>query len=310
MHGGAAGAFAQVVQTGDQHGVVEVVADALVGKHAQFHFVGVGQCRRVKLVVGCGGFHADPVAATVMVGQGVAQVLGGHASGQQVQVQRQLNQHALAEVAHRRDKQRTALQPGVFHDLGNVLVLQAQAIEFKRRGFAFFMGFDQAASAPRITTDGGQGERKVARQQAGVHQRANQRNGAGGVTARVADAARLHHGLALASGQFWKTKHPARRRAVRAGGVNDFGARPAGGFGQLVHHGHRFDGGFVVQTQDDQVHTGHERTFGAGVLAQLGRNADDLDAGHGCQPFAYEQAGGAGFAINKYFVHGEKKQWT
>ena len=58
-----------------------------------------------------------------------------------------------------------------------------------------------------------------------------------------------------------------------------------------------------MQAQHHQIDLRHQRALGASVLAQFGGDADQLDAGHGLQPFANLQAGGAGFAIYEYFVH-------
>ncbi len=53
---------------------------------------------------------------------------GGRA-GQGVEVQRHTDQHALREIADRGDEDRPPAEPGVRHDLRQVLVLEVQAVE-------------------------------------------------------------------------------------------------------------------------------------------------------------------------------------
>ncbi|MNV79215.1 hypothetical protein D3C71_1727570 [compost metagenome] len=79
----------------------------------------------------------------------------------------------------------------------------------------------------------------------------------------------------------------------------------AGGLLNAVHHGHGLARSVVVQAQDHQVHAGNQRALGGRILAQFGGNADQVDAGHSLQPFADLQTGGAGFAVNEHFEHGE-----
>ena len=185
-----------------------------------------------------------------------------------------------------------------------MLVLQTQAIQFKRRRLALFIRLNHGPTTPRITADRGQAQRKVWGNQPRLDQRAQQRNGTRGVAARIGDAARLGDPLRMTRCQFWKTKHPGRVSSVRGRGVNDLGAQLAGSGGNAVHHGHRLDSGIVMQTQNNQVHLRHQRLFGGGVLAQCGINAHQFDLWHGLQTLANLQAGGACFAVNKYFMHG------
>ena len=63
-------------------------------------------------------FQASVMPANLFVDrQGVVQVGGLGLSGQCIEVQRQLHQHPLAEVADRRDEDGPARQAGVAHDL-------------------------------------------------------------------------------------------------------------------------------------------------------------------------------------------------
>ena len=181
---------------------------------------------------------------------------------------------------------------------------QTQAIDLKQGRGAGFVGLDHAAPATGVTTHRRQTQRKVSGDQAGVNQRADQRDSAGGVATGVGDAARALHGGLLAGGQFGKAVDPAGRGAVRGRGVNDLGAGLAAGRCHGINDGHCFAGSVIMQTQDDHIDPGHQRAFGGGVFAQFGGDADQLDAGHALQPFTDLQARGAGFAVDKNFGHG------
>ena len=184
-----------------------------------------------------------------------------------------------------------------------MLVRQAQRVGLVGRRLARFVGLDHGAATARVTTYRGQRHGVIGRNQPGIDQRAQQRNGTRGVAAGVGDAAGGAHGLQLARAQLRKAIHPARRRAVRGAGVNDLDGA-ARGFFDVVHHGHRLARGVVVQAQDDQVHARDQLAFGSGVFAPLGGNADQLYGGHALQALTNLQPGGASFAIDKNFGHG------
>ena len=219
---------------------------------------------------------------------------------QQVQVHGQLHQHALAKIAHGGHEHRAARQARVAHDLRQVLVLEAQGIGLKQRRLAFFIGLDHGSAPAGIPAHRRQRQRKVARNQSRIHQRADQRDGAGGIAAGVGHAGGGRHGLALAGGQFRKTEHPVRRCAVGGGGIDDLGFAA----GQAVNHGHGFDRRLIVEAQNHQVHLRHQVTLGLRVLAQLRRNTDHLHLWHLLQPLANLQARRAGFAVDEYLGHG------
>jgi hypothetical protein len=96
---------------------------------------------------------------------------------------------------------------------------------------------------------------------------------------------------------------------VGGGGVDDAGARFAAFFLERVDHGHGLHCSIVVQAKHDQVGLSDESALGAGVFAQGGVNADQFHAGKALQPFPDLQAGGASFAINKYFLHNDYSVW-
>ena len=162
-----------------------------------------------------------------------------------------------------------------------MFVLQAQAVEFKSGRRAGLVSLDHLAAATGVAGDGRQAEREIGRHQAGIDQRADQRNRAGGVAARVGHALGRHHCFALAADQLGKTKHPARRSAVRAGGVNDFGYFFGAGLLHAVDHGNRLSRRVVVEAQNHQIGLRHQRAFGCHVLAQFRCDAEQVDLRHG-----------------------------
>ena len=230
---------------------------------------------------------------------GRQQLRGGRFARQQVEVQRQFHQHALVEIAHRRHEDRPARDAAVFHDLGNVLVLQAERVQLIGRRVARFVGLDHLAPAARVAADRRQHGGVVRRQQPGIDQRPQQRDGAGGVAAGVGHALGLLHGGALVFRQLGEAESPAFGHAVRRAGVDD--ARLLAR--QRVDHGHRFACRVVVQAQDDQIDTGHDLALGVGVLAFGRVDADEIDARHVRQPLANLQPGGAGFAVDENLGH-------
>ena len=282
------------------------MAVLFVGEHAQLQLVGVGQGVGRQLVVFGGRQHADPlvgrVGAGVVAGQRIVQVGGPGLARQQVQVQRQLHQHALAEIAHRRREDRAARHAGVAHDFRQVLVAQAQRIGLERRRCALFVGFDHGAPAARVATHRWQRHRKVGWQQAGVHQRTQQGNGAGGVATRIGHALGALDGRHLARAQLGETIDPAFGTAVRRAGIDDAWAVAR----QSIGHGHRLDGGIVVQTQQHHIGFAHQRALGLGVLAARRVDAQYFNSRHALQTLADLQAGGACLTVDENLRHGRK----
>ena len=135
------------------------------------------------------------------------------------------------------------------------------------------------------------------RQDSRTDQRCQDGDGTGGIAARVADALCLNHSLALAGAHFRKTKDPLVVHAVGGGGVNDawLVAR------QSVNHGHGLFGRIIVQAQNNQIHLGHQLTFGFRIFAFFWGNAHQLNLRHGQQALADQEPGGTRFAIDEYF---------
>ena len=191
------------------------------------------------------------------------------------------------------------VRPRVLHDLGHVLVLQAQRIGLEGRRVARFVGLDHGAAAARIAADRGQGDREVGGQQAGVDQRAHHGDGAGGVAARVGHAVGLGHRLALAGRQFGKPKTHAgfTRCAVEASMI--FGFLPLN---------------WSISATDSRAASScrHRITRSTPAISSRLASASLRSSGamltssmrHRCEPLADLQAGGAGFAVDEDLGHG------
>ena len=199
-----------------------------------------------------------------MVFVGCLQIPQVRAARQGIQVQGQLHDHALCEIAHAGHEQRTALEPRVRHDLGNVLVVQTECIQFKRGSCILLIRLDHLPAAPRITTHCGQSNRMICRQNARVDQGPDQRDGAGGVAARVGHAVRLADGGFLSGAQFRKSKNPASRHAVRGGSVDDARLLVSR---HGLNQGDRFAGSIIVQAENHHIGLRHQQLLGGGVLA-------------------------------------------
>ena len=179
---------------------------------------------------------------------------------------------------------------------------QDQTIGLIRRGTASLVRLNHAAAAAGVARHRWQGHGVVRRHQPCIHQRAQQRNRACGVAAGVGHAGGGLHRFKLAGAQLRETIDPVRRHAVGGRCINDLDGA-AGFCGDAVDQRHRLACGIVVQTQDDQIHLGNQRPLGRGVLAQLGRNADQFHTSHTLQAVTNLQTRGASFAINKDFGH-------
>jgi hypothetical protein len=182
---------------------------------------------------------------------------------------------------------------------GMCLCLQAQRVGLEQRRLAALVFLDHRPAAAGIAAHRGQRHREIDRQDARIDQRTQHGDGAGRVAAGVADAVGLRYRLPVAFDQFGKAEHPAGRHAVRGGGVDDLGFLGR----QLVDQRDRFAGRVVVQAQHHEVDAGHEFALGVHVLAQLGRDAHELDLRHRLQPLANLKAGGAGFAVDENLGH-------
>jgi hypothetical protein len=230
------------------------------------------------------------------------QVGRGGLAGQSVEMERQLHEHALREVADRGNEDGAAHQACVLHDFRQMLVLQPQGIDLVGRGAARSVGLDHGAPAARVAAHRGEYHRVIGRERAGIHQRTQQCNGARGIAPRIAHALCPGNGFTLARGQFRKAEHPAIGGSVRGRCVDDAGL-PCASLTDLFHHRCRLARGFVVQAEDDQVDSRHQLAFGRGILALFRRDAHELDLRHLLEPLADLQAGGASLAIDENLGH-------
>ena len=69
---------------------------------------------------------------------------------QRLEMQRNRDEHPLAEVADARHEDRLARQTGVFGQFRNMLVLEPKSVKLERRRRPGFVGFDHAAAAAGI----------------------------------------------------------------------------------------------------------------------------------------------------------------
>ena len=118
---------------------------------------------------------------------------------------------------------------------------------------------------------------------------------AGRIAAGIGHAARRAHGLGLAGIHLGKAVHPAGRDPVRRAGVDHLRAVLA----QPVDQRHGLLGRVVGQAEHDQVDLAHQAGAGGRVLALLGGDALDLEAGNVGDPAPDLEARGAGLAVDE-----------
>ena len=142
---------------------------------------------------------------------------------QRVEMQRHRDQHALPEIADGRHEDRPPLQPRIDLQLRQVLVLEAEPVKLEGRRGAGLIGLDHALAAAGIARDGVDGDRMVRRDQPGIDERAQQRDAAGRVAARIRDAVGIGDLLGMAGLEFGEAIDPARRDAMGGRGIDDLG---------------------------------------------------------------------------------------
>ncbi|MDT4821170.1 hypothetical protein FQZ97_543330 [compost metagenome] len=230
------------------------------------------------------------------------QALAVHARRQQAQLQRHGQDDALAEGAVRGYEDRPRRQAGVPFDFRRVLVRQAQPIKLERRPLRSagpFVGVHAGAPAARIARYRMHRHRVIGRHQACPDQRAQQRDGAGGIAARVAHAQGLRNQPALVRIHFGKAVHPSRVRAMRRTGVDHADRRIHDGSRRLARR-------LVGQAQDRHVAGVDGLGAALRVLAFGLGQRHQLQVGSPVQAFMDLQARGALVAVdeNKRFGHG------
>jgi len=206
-----------------------------------------------------------------------------------------VDQHALPEIADRRHEQRARGQRRPFDDLGHVLVLEAEAVFLEQRRLVGLVGLDHLPPAAGIAGDRVDRQREVGRDQTCVDQRAKNRNGAGGVAAGIGDLAGALDGVALPRCELRKSVCPAVGHAMRGGGVEQ--PRPVGA--EALDNIGRFAGRVVGQAENGEIDRGQQFGLGAGILAPLGVDRDELDARVRPELLPDLEPGGAGLAVDE-----------
>lgn len=208
-----------------------------------------------------------------------------------------LDQHAAIGSRHRRLEDRRMDDAGVLGHLGHMLVREVEAIVAERgagviRRVRILELGDHRLAAARIARDRVDGQRMVVRHQACADQRADEREEAGGIAARIGNSRRLGDLGRLAGLQFGKAIGPAIGHAMRARGVDhaDLGG---------PDHLHRLARGVIGQAKDHEVRRIERILALRGVLAVLVAQDDLLDPVAAVEPLADFQARGAHGAVDE-----------
>ena len=107
--------------------------------------------------------------------------------------------------------------------LRQMFVLEAEPIQFEGRRGAALKTFDHRLAAARIAADGIDGDGIVRRHQIRIHQRPQQRDRTGWITARVGDLPRIADLVGLVRREFRKAIGPVGRDAIGGGSVEHLG---------------------------------------------------------------------------------------
>ncbi|MNV68135.1 hypothetical protein D3C71_1609660 [compost metagenome] len=209
--------FAQVVK----HGAEQHLPMALVDVNAQPQLVGAVEDLRVELFHGlrvCQLDDLDMRRICIVLRQAGVQLRTRGVRGQMPQLQWNGERDALAKRAVGRQKKRALRQACVLFDLGGVFVLQLQPVDLEgwriQSAWPFVRVHTRSAAAGiarhRVDCNG-----IVGGHQCRQHQGAQQRDGAGGVAAGVADTLRVGNAGGLRCAHFGQAIHPLRIGAVR-----------------------------------------------------------------------------------------------
>src|SRR5207248_6699572 len=107
-------------------------------------------------------------------------------------------EHPLPEMPDRGHKDRPPRQPAIKLRLRHMLVFEAKRVKLEGGAALVVMRFDHLPAAAGIAADRVDRDGVIARQDAGVDERPDQRNRAGRVAAGVGDLARGSDALGLA----------------------------------------------------------------------------------------------------------------
>ncbi len=237
---------------------------------------------------------ADVSRRAVMRGQRHRKVRDRRMARQLVEVQRDRHQHALGEMADGGHEDRAPRQAAVRHDLGHVLVAEAERVEFEGRRVTGLVLCDHRLAAAGIAGDRVDRERRVGREPALIDQRPDQGDGARRVAAGVRHHARRPDRRLLPDRQFGKAVGPVRRGAMRGRGVEHLRA--------VRHRGDQrggLAGGLVGQAQDDEIDLGQQRALGLDALAVGVGQALQHDIAASGEALPDAEPGGAGLAVDE-----------
>ena len=107
---------------------------------------------------------------------------------QRLEMQRNRDEHPLAEVADARHEDRPPRQTGILRAIPEYACARAKPVKLERRRRPGFVGFDHAAAAAGIPRDGVDGDGVVGGDDAGFDKRPEERDGARRVAAGIGDA--------------------------------------------------------------------------------------------------------------------------
>ena len=183
--------------------------------------------------------------------------------------------------------------------LRQMLVLQLQAIELKRRATAPLMILDHRAAATGIAADCVDGDRVVGRNDPGIHQRADQANGTGGIATGIGDLARRSNAIGLARQHLGEAIGPVGVDAMGGARVQEFRCRVA----QSVRQRGQLARRVVRQAKNDQIDLCHHVAACGRITTMLGRDALQSQVRQRAQAVTDAEARSACFAINEYPGH-------
>ena len=234
--------------------------------------------------------------AGVIAGQGLGDLRRGDA-GQQVHPQGDGDLHAGIVVVHDGAEHRRGRQAGHRLHLGQVLVVQGQAVGpggAVEGGAAAVLVFgDHFFAAAGIAGQAVAGEGVVRRDQPQLHQGPGQGDEARSMAPGHRHPAGGADGFPLAV-QLREAVHPPRRGAEGGGGVQhlDLPADP----------GQDLPGGGVGQAEESKVRRIDDLGPGLQVFAAGLGDGEQLQLGPAGQPLGDPQAGGPGGAVDEYLA--------
>ena len=160
------------------------LAPCPLGRDTKLHVVGAIEALRIELALGIDA----RARARCRHSAGPARPRRSAAlgrPGKRVEVQRDADRHALAEIAHRRDEDRRAWSAPNRPGSPAGACARARGHRARSPAPAGLIGLDHGLAAAAVAADRVDGERVVGRHEPGCDQRMQQRDRAGGVAARI-----------------------------------------------------------------------------------------------------------------------------